>query len=46
MAIPDLVSRVQLAACIIRYHVTQTAEKFHIVQLFLIYHNKYWGMLP
>jgi hypothetical protein len=30
---------------VICYHTTQVVEIFHILQLFFIYHNLYWGWL-
>ena len=33
-------------SCTICYPATQTAEIFHILQLFLAYHSLYWGWLP
>ena len=32
--------------CIICCHCTQGFEIFHVLQLFLIYHNLYWGSFP
>ena len=40
IAIPDLISRVHLAKIVIMFEI------FHILQLFLICHNLYWGRLP
>ena len=37
-------SRVRLA--LFFYHVTQMFEIFHIIQLFLFHHSRYWGWLP
>ena len=34
------------ASYIFCYHATQTVEILHILQLFLMYHNLYWGWLP
>ena len=33
----------QCTTCIICYHATQIVEIFHILRLFLIYHDLYWG---
>ena len=33
-------------SCIICYHAIQIVEIFHILQLFWMYHDLYWGSLP
>ena len=45
IAILDLVVRVHLASSVV-CHATQIIEIFHIMQLFLVCHNLWWGWLP
>ena len=45
IAILDLVVRVHLASFVV-CHATQIIEIFHIMQLFLVCHNLWWGWLP
>jgi hypothetical protein len=38
--------KLMCTSCVICYHPIQTAEMFHTIWMFLIYHNLYWGWLP
>ena len=44
MAILDLIALVHLASFVTM--LQKIVEIFHILWLFLIYHNLYWGWLP